>query len=55
MHTINSGAGPKARSKILDRDHKRSTTPVQAYLIAHPLCASGSATGSKACRDPRTV
>jgi hypothetical protein len=38
--------------KILHPDHQRSTTPAQAYLIAHPLCAAGSAAGPNkvACR-----
>jgi hypothetical protein len=37
---------------IFPEDHKRSTTPAQAYLMTHPLCASSGAAGPNkvACR-----
>jgi hypothetical protein len=56
MGTVNSGAGPKARSKILDRDpHNGVHPPVTVYSVLAPCATRTCATGSKACRDPRTV
>jgi len=57
MRLINNGEGPKALSKKFAQLPLcyGAQPPVSVYSVLAPCATRTCATGSKACRDPRTV